>query len=175
MLCDGIRPIDVANRNRKTIVTTIVWDNIGTSASGALQLEWRFTLRGDRISALNVSHKPALELLAPVSTFIYATNTLNLDMLLATFADDALVNDQLRDLWGADAIRKWATHDIIGIRMAMYVVKAVEHYGHVIVTANVDGDYDKRGLPQPLVDTFYFSMFGDKIVQLIILRNQPDI
>jgi hypothetical protein len=51
----------------------------------------------------------------------------------------------------------------------------VEHYGHFIVTANVDGDYDKRGLPDPLVLAFYFSAYGDRIVQLIILRNQSDI
>jgi hypothetical protein len=37
-------------------------------------------------------------------------------------------------------------------RNATYVVRHnfVEHYGHAIVTANVDGDYDKRGLPDPL-------------------------
>jgi hypothetical protein len=55
------------------------------------------------------------------------------------------------------------------------VVKVVEHYGHSIVTANVDGDCDKRGLPDPLVLTFYFSAHRDKIVQLIILRNEPDV
>jgi hypothetical protein len=55
----------------------------------------------------------------------------------------------------------------------MHVVKVVEHYGHAVVTANVDGDYDKRGLPDPLVLTFYFSAHRDKIVQLIILRNEP--
>jgi hypothetical protein len=43
------------------------------------------------------------------------------------------------------------------------------------VTANIDGNYDKRGLPDPLVLTFYFSAHGDRIAQLIILRNQCDI
>jgi len=38
--------------------------------------------------------------------------------------------------------------------------------------ANVDGDYDKTGLPDPLPLTFYFSVRGDRIVQLIILRNR---
>jgi hypothetical protein len=57
----------------------------------------------------------------------------------------------------------------------MRVVKIVEHYGHFIVTANIDGNYDKRGLPDPLVLAFYFSACGERIVQLIILRNQSDI
>jgi hypothetical protein len=74
---------------------------------------------------------------------------------------------------GKQAIREWATRDIIGERLTMDVVKLVEHYEHFIVTANIDGNYDKRGLPDPLVLTFLGH--GDQIVQLIILRNQCDI
>jgi hypothetical protein len=110
-----------------------------------------------------------------VSAYVQATNSFDLEGLLAAFADDALVNDQLRDYWGKPAIREWAERDIIGERLTMHVVKIVEHYGHFIVTANIDGNYDKRGLPDPLVLAFYFSAHGDQIVQLIILQNQYDI
>jgi hypothetical protein len=110
-----------------------------------------------------------------VAAYVQATNSFDLDELLAVFADDALVNDQLREYWGKPAIREWAVRDIIGERLTMHVVKTVEHYGHFIVTANIDGNYDKRGLPDPLVVTFYFSAHGDRIAQLIILRNQCDI
>jgi hypothetical protein len=110
-----------------------------------------------------------------VAAYVQATNSFDLDRLLAAFADDALVNDQLRDYWGKPAIREWAIRDIIGERLTMHVVKIVEHYGHFIVTANIDGNYDKRGLPDPLVLTFYFSAHGAQIVQLIILRNQCDV
>ncbi len=54
----------------------------------------------------------------------------------------------------------------------MHVVRTVEHHGHVIITANINGDFDRRGLPDPLLLTFYFSASRDKIVLLIILRNQ---
>jgi hypothetical protein len=109
-----------------------------------------------------------------VAAYVKATNSFDLDGLLTAFADDALVNDQLRDYWGKSAIREWAARDIIGERLTMHVVKIMEHYGHFILTANIDGNYDKRGLPDPLVLTFYFSAHGDQIVQLIILRNQSD-
>jgi len=109
-----------------------------------------------------------------VAAYVKATNSFDLDGLLAAFADDALVNDQLRDYWGKSAIREWAARDIIGERLTMHVVKIMEHYGHFILTANIDGNYDKRGLPDPLVLAFYFSAHGDQIVQLIILRNQSD-
>jgi hypothetical protein len=110
--------------------------------------------------------------LQPVAAYIRATNAFDLDALLATFVDDALVNDQLQDYWGKAAIATWAARDVIGERMTLKVVNTVEHYGHSIVTAHVDGAFDKRGLPDPLVLAFYFSSRDDKIVQLIILRNQ---
>ena len=46
---------------------------------------------------------------------------------MATFAEDALVNDQLRDYWGKPAIREWAERDIIGERLTMKVTKLVNH------------------------------------------------
>jgi len=110
-----------------------------------------------------------------VAAYVEATNSFDLERLLATFADDALVNDQLRDYWGKPAIRKWAERDIIGERLTMDVTEVIEHYGNFIVTASVDGKYDKRGMPDPLVLAFYFTPHGDRIVQLIILRNRFDI
>lgn len=115
------------------------------------------------------------ELPPSVAAYIRATNFGDLDALLATFVDDALVNDQLIDYWGKEVIAAWAARDIIGERLTLEVVKTVRHYGHSIVTAHVDGLFDKRGLPDPLVLAFYFSSYDDKIVQLIILRNQSGI
>jgi hypothetical protein len=66
-------------------------------------------------------------------------------------------------------------HDIIDERLTMDMTEVVEHHGNFIVLANVDGNYDKRGLPDPLVLVFYFTPHGDQIVQLIILRNRYDI
>jgi ketosteroid isomerase-like protein len=39
-----------------------------------------------------------------VAAFVEATNSFDLERLMVTFADDALVNDQLRDYWGKAAI-----------------------------------------------------------------------
>jgi hypothetical protein len=111
----------------------------------------------------------------PVAAYVVATNSFDLERLLATFADDAHVNDQLQDHWGKPSIREWAARDIIGESLTMDVTAIVEHYGNFIVTANVDGKFDMRGLPDPLVHTFYFTAHGNRIVQLIILRNRYDV
>ncbi|MEH2545500.1 hypothetical protein V1283_002145 [Bradyrhizobium sp. AZCC 2262] len=94
---------------------------------------------------------------------------------MVTFADDALVNDQLRDYWGKKAIRDWAERDIIGERLTIAVTKVVRHYESFIVIADIDGNFDKRGLPDPFVLAFYFTPHNEFIVQLIILRNRHDI
>ncbi len=110
-----------------------------------------------------------------VAAYVEATNSFDLERLMSTFAEDALVNDQLRDYWGTPTIGEWAKRDIIGERLTMNATKVINHYDNFIVTANVDGNYDKRGLPDPLVLAFYFTAQSDLIVQLIILRNRYDI
>ncbi len=123
------------------------------------------------------SHPPeTLAALPPlVAAYVEATNAFDLEGLLALFADDALVNDQLRDYWGKLAIRQWAAQDIVAQSLTMEVATVIEHYGNFIVTANVRGKFDMTGLPDPLVYAFYFTPHGDRIVQLIILRNRYDV
>jgi ketosteroid isomerase-like protein len=169
-----IRPINAVRRGSSLVLTaTIKRQDEGVAT--AVQLDWWFTVSNGKISALIIKAAQMPNLPAPVASYVSAANTFDLEALLDSFAEDALVNDQLREYWGKKAIKSWAARDIIADHVTMYVVKAVEHYGHAIVTANVDGDYDKRGLPDPLVVTFYFSIHENKIIQLIILRNEPDI
>ena len=110
-----------------------------------------------------------------VAAFVEATNSFDLDRLIDIFADDALVNDQLRDYWGKAAIRRWAERDVVGEKLTIAVTKVVKHYDNFVVTADIDGNFDKRGLPDPLVLAFYFTLHDDLIIQLIILRNRHDI
>jgi hypothetical protein len=46
---------------------------------------------------------------------------------------------------------------------------------NVTVTTHVEGNFDKRGLPEPLVLTLYFNLCHDRIAQLIILHNLKDL
>jgi hypothetical protein len=163
-------------RAGKTVLTVLFREGGGvTSRSHPVQLDWWYTISGGRISVLTIVQEKVPDLPPPVAAYIQATNAFTLDPLLDTFAEDALVNDQLSDYWGKSAIKKWAARDIIDKKVTMYVVSVREHYGNSIVTVNVDGDYDKRGLPDPLVLSFHFSLREGKIVQLFVLRNEPDV
>jgi hypothetical protein len=109
----------------------------------------------------------------PVSSYIAATNDSDIEALMATFAEDALVNDHRNEFASRDVIRNWAQREIINDRLAMQVTSWTCRGNTVAVTANVDGNFDKTGLPAPLALTFYFSVSGERIVQLIIVHNKP--
>lgn len=167
-----IRPINASKIEGKVHLAMIVaTGDVATSE----EFDWEISVAGDKVATLIVRRTKQPELSDAVEAYVRATNSFDLDALLATFAENAVVNDQLQEHWGREAIRKWAAHDIVGARVTMCVVNAVKNNGNVVVTAKVDGDYDKRGLPDPLVLTFYFSTVRGKIVQLVVLRNEPNL
>ena len=92
--------------------------------------------------------------------------------LVCCFAEDALVNDQLSEYSGKREIVDWAMRDIIAENLTLFVLREVTSYNNSNLTVEVDGDFNKRGLPEPLVLNFYVTIFDTKIVQLIMLRNQ---
>jgi hypothetical protein len=110
---------------------------------------------------------------APVAGFVRAVNAGDLDALVEAFGNHAMVNDQLREYWGKPAIREWAEREVIAQALTMRVTKVVANHDLRAVEARIDGNFDKRGLPDPLLVSFYFSMHGDEIAQLVILRNEP--
>jgi hypothetical protein len=108
-----------------------------------------------------------------VSEYIDAVNALDNDRIVATFAPDAYVNDDRREIWGIEAIRKLVAKETVGDRVSMEVREVVDHYGDIIVRAKYDGDYDKTNLPEELILTNYFSLRDAKIISLTIVYTQP--
>ena len=109
-----------------------------------------------------------------VAEHVAAVNAFDEDAIVATFADDALVNDAHREFWGAAAIRRWVARELVGDR--------VTHGSHrgprpitasIIVRARYDGDFDQTNLPAELILTNYLTVRDGKIVSLIVIRNTP--
>ncbi|HEX3348049.1 MAG TPA: nuclear transport factor 2 family protein [Acetobacteraceae bacterium] len=113
---------------------------------------------------------PALP--APVEAYIAATNAFDLDAFMATFEENALVNDHRDEFAGRDAIRAWAQREIIGDRVTMQVTGATRRGVTAAVNAIIGGNFDKTGLPDPLVLTFYFAVNAKRIEQLVIVHNK---
>ena len=112
--------------------------------------------------------------LAPVlAEHIAAVNAFDEDAIVATFADDALVNDVHREFWGTEAIRGWVARELVGDRVTIEVTEVLDHHGDTIVRGRYDGDFDKTNLPDELILTNYFIIRDGKIVSLIVIRNTP--
>ena len=167
----ALRPIGARQQHGDVVVT--LWVELDDEFRQVESLlDFHFRMDAGRLAQINIGPTPCPRMPQPIDDYIRATNRGDLGSLVSTFANDALVNDQLRDYWGRSEIESWAARDIIGEQLTMHVVDCMHHYGHVIVTAHIDGTFDKRGLPDPLAMAFYFAAHGDKIIQLIILRNQ---
>jgi hypothetical protein len=104
---------------------------------------------------------------------VEAVNAFDEDAIVATFADDALVNDAHREFWGTDAIRRWVAKEMVGDRVTIDVTEIVGHYGDTLVRGRYDGEFDKTNLPDELILTNYFTVRDGKIVSLIVIRNTP--
>ena len=110
-----------------------------------------------------------------VADHIAACNAHDAEAWMATFAPDAMLNDIQREFIGADAIRGFGDKEIFGANVTMAVQRAWDRHGDVTVHAKLDGTYDKTGLPDPLILSFYFSLRGDRITQLIIIHNKTKV
>ena len=117
--------------------------------------------------------KMITELPRIVAEHIAAVNAFDTDRIVNTFAGDAYVNDNRREIWGTDAIWKFMDKEIVGYQVTMEVREIIDHYGDIIVRAKWDGTYDKTNLPAELVMSDYFSVRDGKIVSLKVIRNQP--
>jgi ketosteroid isomerase-like protein len=107
-----------------------------------------------------------------IADHIAACNTHDVEAWMATFAPDAMLNDIQREFLGAEAIRAFADAEIFGTNVTMDVQRAWDRHGDVTVHARLDGTYDKTGLPDPLILSFYFTLRGGRITQLIIIHNK---
>lgn len=88
------------------------------------------------------------------------------------FEPDALVHDNGRELRGTAAIGRWLDEELHAVNATMRVREREEVHGVEVVDAVIDGTFDKTGLPDPLVLTYYFRSAGGRIGALFIVRNE---
>ncbi|HMD23663.1 MAG TPA: nuclear transport factor 2 family protein [Streptosporangiaceae bacterium] len=108
---------------------------------------------------------------AVVAEHLAAVNACDEDAIMATFADDALVNDAHREFWGVEAIRRWVAREMVGDRVNIDVTEVIDHHGQAVVRGRYDGDFDRTNLPDEIILTNYFTVRDGKIVTLIVIRN----
>lgn len=107
--------------------------------------------------------------------YVRSVNSDDAGAFKALFAEDAVVDDAGREFRGRDAIAAWAESDIFAVQVRLQVVDATESDHDALVTAIVDGDFDRTGLPDPVVIVHRISVRDDKIVRLTCRLAEPSV
>jgi uncharacterized protein (TIGR03067 family) len=136
-------------------------------ADVALELRWAkrssdIAQRNHQLGGITMIEK----LPERAADYIRTTNANDPTGFVSLFADDAVVDDAGRIIRGSDAIRRWAASDIFGANVTLEALDASEYEGDVTITAKVDGTFDRKGLPDPLIMTFDIAFRSGKIANL---------
>ena len=107
-----------------------------------------------------------LEMPKVIADHINAVNERNSKAFLDTFSATAVVSDEGHEYQGAAAIGEWNTKKNIGAEIDLDPITVSECDGKTILTAKVDGHFDKTGLPDPLLMELHFTVEHDLIDSL---------
>ncbi len=111
----------------------------------------------------------------PIETYFSTTNVPDPKTFLSIFADDAVVVDDGQEYQGIAAIKEWSEQHHFANKISLEVTDTAKVYSKTVVTAKVDGDFDKNGFPEPLLLDFHFTIEKDKIKRLVILLRPKRI
>jgi len=134
-----------------------------------------FTLRGEHVDQVAFEDTWPANIPQAVETFVRRINNADVEAVAGSFCPGALLNDELTEYWCHDQIREWAAESVARTSLTLYARRVVVGPNTVVLLAEVDGTFDKRGLPHPLLLSFYFTLHEGGIAQLIILRNVSNL
>ncbi len=126
----------------------------------------------DRVDA-NVVHRrfmkgDAMHTTLPetAAAYIRATNSHDPKAFLDCFDANAIVHDAGRELRGIAAIEAWSAREIMEPLVTLEILDTSELDGDVVITTKVDGNFDRTGLPNPIIIDHQIKLEAGKIVGL---------
>lgn len=100
------------------------------------------------------------------TAYVGSINSRDSAAFITLFANGAIVNDAGREFRGVAAIEEWSRRDIFDARITLDVIAVADRDGETVVTTIVDGDFDRTGLPDPVVIDHRLTIDDEKIVRL---------
>src|SRR5690242_6209868 len=98
-------------------------------------------------------------------TYVRSVNERDSKSFVELFAEQAIVEDAGRMFHGRDSIRDWSTREIFDAEVKLEVLKTSESAGGVAITTKVDGNFDRTGLPDPVIIRQDFAIQGGKVTK----------
>src|SRR5262245_39276630 len=100
------------------------------------------------------------------AAYVRSINDHDAAAFVALFADRAVVNDVGREFRGPAAIKAWSDREVFAPRVTLEVLDVADRDGETVVTTQVDGNFDRTGLPDPVIINHHITAEGGKIVGL---------
>jgi hypothetical protein len=100
------------------------------------------------------------------NAYVQSVNNHDAAAFMSLFAYGATVNDAGREFSGLAAIKGWSDREIFDAQVSLEVVEAVDRDGEIVVTTKVDGNFDRTGLPDPVLIDHHIRTHDGKIVAL---------
>ena len=107
-----------------------------------------------------------LQLPTSIANFVKAVNEHNSSDFLAVFAENAIIIDEGHKYKGINSIKSWNDEKNIGAMITLKPLKLNERDDKSILTAEVDGNFDKTGLPDPFIMDLHFTIKNNQILSL---------
>src|SRR5262245_20415225 len=82
-----------------------------------------------------------------IEAHVAAINSGDVDAIMDTFTEDALVNDVSREFRGTEHIRSWIIKEMVGDHVTVEPVEVTDDDGLFAVQCKYDGTFDKTNLP----------------------------
>lgn len=102
----------------------------------------------------------------PIESAVKAVNDHDTTGFLSNFAETAVLADEGQEYHGIAAIEKWSDEKLVADNVTFDITAITISGDTSVVTAKVDGDFDKTGLPDPFVMALHFETSGSKIERL---------
>ena len=110
----------------------------------------------------------------PVQTYFRTTNEPDPAAFLTAFAEDAIALDEGHEYHGVSEIKEWSDRQHFGAQITLEPTNVAQNGDESVVTAKIDGNFDRTGLPDRVLLDFYFIVKDNKISKLTILLTQTD-
>lgn len=104
----------------------------------------------------------------PIEAFVSAINRHSTEDFLTTLGESVAITDEGQTYRGIEEARTWCDEKYVAAMIILEMIDVSKPGNETIVDFEIDGNFDKSGLPDPLVMDFHFAIENGKIVGLSI-------
>jgi hypothetical protein len=105
-----------------------------------------------------------------VQEYFNAINQYQTEAFIGLFAPGATVKDNGKEIQGNDAIQAWAESEIFSNKARYTISEIMEAGGSTVVTAEMEGEFNRNRVPAPQQFRHEFKVLDGKIKSLLITQ-----